>query len=231
VPSDLKGCKVLSSVSGTKPAFMPADRIRGGGVCSAPCAGRDESFSNWQECRTNKKGPSALAGGPSVSPIQNGASSEAGSGADACAGTSASARLNRRTELARTLQKIANFQAFAFLDLPFSRSYFELTSCPSTRTWSPLWSVSAMDSPRRLNATTRCHSVLACHSSFESFDDCWVATDSTVKFPPLPRTCRFSGSFPGNEAIYAPNADFANAFEVDPDAPVSRKQETQQFET
>ncbi len=56
-------------------------------------------------------------------------------------------------------------------------------------------------------------------------------TDSTVKFPPLPRTCRFSGSFPGNEAIYAPNADFANAFEVDPDAPVSRKQETQQFET
>src|SRR5215470_6263514 len=45
-----------------------------------------------------------------------------------------------------------------------------------------------MDSPRRLNATTRCHSVFDCHSSFESFHDCCVATDSTVKFAPLPRT-------------------------------------------
>ena len=32
--------------------------------------------------------------------------------------------------------------------------------------------------------------------TFESFHDCCVATDSTVKFAPLPRTCRFSGSFP-----------------------------------
>src|SRR5882757_6465316 len=60
---------------------------------------------------------------------------------------------------------MVTFVALAFLDLPFSLSYFELTSCPSTRTWSPLWSVSAMDSPRRLKATTRCHSVLTCHSS------------------------------------------------------------------
>jgi tetratricopeptide (TPR) repeat protein len=29
-----------------------------------------------------------------------------------------------------------------------------------------------MDSPRRLKATTRCHSVLDCHSSFEAFHDC-----------------------------------------------------------
>src|SRR6266404_9582112 len=110
--------------------------------------------------------------------VQNGASADsAAASVFGVTGTSASARLNRRTELARTLQKIANFAAFAFLDLPFSRSYFELTSCPSTRTWSPLWSVSAMDSPRRLKATTRCHSVLDCHSSFESFHDCCVATD------------------------------------------------------
>jgi len=68
------------------------------------------------------------------SQFQNGTSSDAGSGAAVCAGASASARLNRRTEFARTLQKMANFAAFAFLDLPFSRSYFELTSCPSTRT-------------------------------------------------------------------------------------------------
>jgi len=52
------------------------------------------------------------------------------------AGVSASARLNRRTELARTLQKTVTFAASAFLDLPFSFSYFLLTSCPSTRTWS-----------------------------------------------------------------------------------------------
>ena len=43
-------------------------------------------------------------------------------------GTSASARLSLRTELARTLQKTVTFAALAFLDLPFSRSYFELTS-------------------------------------------------------------------------------------------------------
>ena len=84
-------------------------------------------------------------------------------------------------ELARTLQKIVNFDAFAFFDFLLSRLYFELTSCPSTRTWSPLWSVSAMDSPRRLKATTRCHWVFDCHSSFESFHDCSVATDRTEK--------------------------------------------------
>jgi hypothetical protein len=52
------------------------------------------------------------------------------------AGTSASARLSLRTELARTLQKTVTFAALAFLDLPFRRSYFELASCPSTRAWS-----------------------------------------------------------------------------------------------
>jgi len=43
---------------------------------------------------------------------------------------------------------------------------------------------------------TRCHSVRDCHSSFTSFRDSCVATDRRVKFVPLPRTCRFSGSFP-----------------------------------
>ena len=44
MPSTLKGSKVLSSVSGTEPPLMAADRIRGGGVCSAPQAERDESL-------------------------------------------------------------------------------------------------------------------------------------------------------------------------------------------
>ena len=47
-------------------------------------------------------------------------SSVAGSGFDASVGDSASARLSRRTGLARTLHKLANFAALAFLDLPFS---------------------------------------------------------------------------------------------------------------
>jgi hypothetical protein len=49
-------------------------------------------------------------------------------------GTSASARLSLRTELARTLLKIVTFAAFPFLDLPLSRSYLVPTSIPSTRT-------------------------------------------------------------------------------------------------
>jgi len=48
----------------------------------------------------------------------------------------ASARLSLRTEFARTLQKTVILAALAFFDLPFSGSYFERTSCPSTRTWS-----------------------------------------------------------------------------------------------
>src|SRR5258705_40305 len=110
-------------------------------------------------------------------------------------GGSASARLSLRTEFARTLQNVT-FAVLAFLLLPFPRSYFELTSIPSTRTWSPLWRVSASAVARRLNATTRCHSVFDCHSSFASFHDCCVATERTVKVSPLPRTWRFSGSFP-----------------------------------
>src|SRR5712692_8403545 len=145
-----------------------------------------------------RKRPSGLSRRAFARRDQYGASADSAPASvlGAVAGTSASARLSLRTEFARTLQKTVTFAALAFLDLPFSRSYFELTSCPSTRTWSPLWSVPARDSPRRLNATTRCHSVLDCHSSFESFHDCCVATDSTVKFVSLPRTCRFSGSFP-----------------------------------
>jgi len=48
------------------------------------------------------------------------------------------------TEFARTVQKMVAFAAYPFLDFPFSRSYFELTSCPSTRTWSPLLSAQSV---------------------------------------------------------------------------------------
>src|ERR1700691_320475 len=94
----------------------------------------------WQECKTNKK---ALRPGPEgflVRRLQYGASpdSATASGLGGAVGASASARLSRRTEFARTLQKIATFVALTFLDFPFSRSYFELTRRPSTRTWSPL---------------------------------------------------------------------------------------------
>jgi hypothetical protein len=133
-PRALKGSKVLSSVSGTEPAFLAADTIHGGCVCSASRVERGEFFSELAGIQDMRKGPPVEAGGPLVSLIQNAACSEGGSGAGTCGGTSASARFKRRTELARTLQKIANFAAFAFLDLPFSFSYFELTSCPSTRT-------------------------------------------------------------------------------------------------
>src|SRR5271163_1336131 len=152
----------------------------------------------WQESRTKEKALRLRPEGFLKSRHQYGASVDSGPASVpfGCVGASASARLSRRTELARTLQKTLILAALAFLDLPLSFSYFELTSRPSTRTWSPLWSDSAIDSPRRLKATTRCHSVLDCHSSFESFHDCCVATDRTVKFAPLPRTCRFSGSFP-----------------------------------
>jgi hypothetical protein len=44
VPSALKGGKALSSVAGTEPALMAANRIRGGSVCSALRAKRDKSF-------------------------------------------------------------------------------------------------------------------------------------------------------------------------------------------
>src|SRR5260221_7474037 len=140
--------------SGDEPPLMTADRIRGGGVCSVPRAESGESFFQLAGMQDKQKGPPLWAGGPSVPPIQNGASSDRGSGG-AAAGTSASARLSRRTELARTLQKMVTFAPLAFFDLPFSLSYFELTSCPSIRTWSPVWSVSAMESSRRLKATTR----------------------------------------------------------------------------
>ena len=103
MPSALKGSKVLSSVSGTEPRLMATDRIRGGGVCSAPRVNRGESFFELAGMQDKQKGPPAQAGGPFVPLVQNEASSDVGSG-DAAAGTSASARLSRRTELARTLQ-------------------------------------------------------------------------------------------------------------------------------
>src|SRR5579885_1737149 len=86
----------------------------------------------WKAGQTKR--PSGESRRASTTLLQNGASSDAGSEFAAATGLSASARLRRRTEFARTLQKMANFAALAFFDLPFSRSYFELTSCPSTRT-------------------------------------------------------------------------------------------------
>jgi hypothetical protein len=74
-----------------------------------------------------------------VHPCQYGASPDSApaSALLACEGISASARLSLRTEFARTLQKTVTLAALTFFDLPFSGSYFDLTSCPSTRTWSP----------------------------------------------------------------------------------------------
>jgi hypothetical protein len=57
------------------------------------------------------------------------------------------AKADELTEQLRDRDEILTFAALVFLDLPYSPSHFELTSCPSTRTWSPLWSGSAMDSP------------------------------------------------------------------------------------
>lgn len=98
--------------------------------------------------------------------FQIGGSSEVCSGAAARAGASAFARLNRRTQLARTLQKMVSFAAFASLELPFSHSCFELMSCLSTRTWSPLWSASAMDSPRGWTTSTRCQPEMGIKATF-----------------------------------------------------------------
>jgi hypothetical protein len=75
------------------------------------------SFFELAGMQDKQKSPPAKAAGPSVLPMQNGASCEAGSGADACAGTSARARRNRHAELVRALEQNAKFAAFAFLRL------------------------------------------------------------------------------------------------------------------
>ena len=83
--------------------------------------------------QTNR--PSGRSRGVFVRRPQNGASSDsARASALGVAGISDSARLSLRTEFARTLQKTPIFAALPLLDLLFSRSYFELASCPSTRT-------------------------------------------------------------------------------------------------
>jgi hypothetical protein len=63
-----------------------------------------------------EKGPPAEAGGPSLRRSQNGGSADsAAASVLGVAGISASARLSRRTELARTLQKTVTFAALAFV--------------------------------------------------------------------------------------------------------------------
>ena len=64
-----------------------------------------------------QKSPPAQAGGPSSNSLQNGGSSDARSEGAVAAGLSASARLRRRTEFARTLQKVAKLRALRFLGL------------------------------------------------------------------------------------------------------------------
>ena len=55
MPSALKGSKVLSSVSGTEPPLMAADRIRGEAYAPRLEGNATNLSSNWQECRTTKK--------------------------------------------------------------------------------------------------------------------------------------------------------------------------------
>src|SRR5262249_43034379 len=57
-PSPRKGGKVLSSAAGTQPTPVAADGIRGGGVCSAPRAERDESFFELAGIEDKQKRPS-----------------------------------------------------------------------------------------------------------------------------------------------------------------------------
>ena len=58
VPSGLKGGKLLSPAARTQPASIAADGIRGGGVCSAPRAERDESFFELAGIEDKQKRPS-----------------------------------------------------------------------------------------------------------------------------------------------------------------------------
>ena len=108
--------------------------VSGGGVSSAIRREADQICFGWQECGTNEK---ALRPQPEGLDTPQSVQRLARLGSRFRAGhwwCSASARLSLRTEFARTLQKTLNCSALAFLDLPFSRSYFELTSMPSTRT-------------------------------------------------------------------------------------------------
>jgi len=198
-PQSLKGSKFLTPVAGTEPPLVAADGFACGEAYRSPFTGRgDKPSSLWQECRTTKK---ALRSGRRAELHRASKWRVAGFGA----------ALGRRRNRGRFRLRPAEPTDGTGANAPKDRDLRGLSllglaailalilrahDCPSTRTWSPLCRVSAMDSPRRLNATTWCHSVLACHSSFESFHDCCVATDSTVKFAPLPRTCRFSGSLP-----------------------------------
>ena len=121
-------------------ASPPAHRENGGAVSSTINIRAAKVLFYLAGISGQDKKPSGKSRRATLHPGQNGASPDCGAASlfVAALGASASARLSRRTEFARTLQKTLNGAALAFLDLPFSRSYFELTSCPSTRTWSPL---------------------------------------------------------------------------------------------
>src|SRR5260370_42619750 len=114
-----------------------------------------------------------------VLPIQNGTWSEAGSAADAAAGTSASARLSRRTGFARTLEKIANFAALPILGLPFSRSQSSRRIVHQPGQGRPWGSLSAMDVPRRLERIGS----QAFHTSARSNVNLNVCFQPTLPFP------------------------------------------------
>src|SRR5262249_39828882 len=78
---------------------------------------------------------------------------------------SGSPRSSLRTTSARMHQNVC-LLVFAFLPLPFPRSYVVLTRLPSTSTCEPfLIVVETYSSSRGRNTHTRCHSVFDAHSS------------------------------------------------------------------
>ncbi len=75
---------------------------------------------------------------------------------------------------------------FAFLPLPFPRSYVVLTRLPSTSTCEPfLIVVATYSASLGRNTQMRCHSVFDAHSSSVFFHERCVATERTVNFEPL----------------------------------------------
>src|ERR1700746_1999944 len=122
---------------------------------------------------------------------QTGAGSEASSASleaaepEAIVSGSGSPRSSLRTTSARMHQNVC-LLVFAFLALPFPRSYVVLTRLPSTSTCEPfLIVVVRYSASRGRNTQTRCHSVFDAHSSSVFFHDRCVTTDRTVNFEPL----------------------------------------------
>src|SRR5579884_1278261 len=124
----------------------------------------------------------------SKSDRKNGGESDASRGSgevaepEATVSGSGSPRSSLRTTSARMHQNVC-LLVFAFLPLPFPRSYVVLTRLPSTSTCEPfLIAVKTYSASRGRNMHTRCHSVLDVHSSSAFFQARCVATERTVNF-------------------------------------------------